>query len=170
MAVLACDCATILLDADEDKWDHKVNGERSRLPAAYAPMTVIGSPERNIECWLSADVEDFCHVTGASSPVVTRARKTDPKGEVQAAIKTAALAAGLTREAYVAKFVHEAPLAKWMQQRSFKAFVDECAGFMRGQPCGPMPNEEDSKARTSSPPRATSAEPASPGHDAAPEY
>jgi len=142
-----CDCAAILLDADNDRWKDKVENERSKLPPQYVSLTAVGAPERNIECWLVADVNDFCETTGANRRQIEQARRGDPKGEVRAALKTAAGASNKVHE-YTETFVQGAPFAQWMQMNCFQGFKNECDALAANLSCDPLPNERDSNSRT----------------------
>lgn len=144
-----CDCAAILLDADNDKWDHKVRNERSKLPPEYVDLTAIGAPERNIECWLVADLADFCATTGADRQQIEQAKRDDPKGQVGAALKSAAGDRKHVNE-YVTRFVKSAPIAKWCDMSCFEGFRTECANVAQRFQCDRIPNERDSKTRRAS--------------------
>ncbi len=144
-----CVCAAILLDADEDTWTEKVSNERSKLPAPYAEVTVIGAPARNIECWVSADVDDFCKVTGANRQELEAAHGRDPKGVVRQALRRAAGQRDV--HDYVVRFVAGAPLRAWLSMSCFAAFYRQCKELAARLQCQGLPNEADSAARTSPP-------------------
>lgn len=145
-----CSCAAILLDADNDKWKDKVENERSKLPEEYVHLTAIGAPERNVECWLTADLDHFCSVTGADRERIEAARRTDPKGEVRSSLERAAHGSKKVHD-YAVGFVAGAPLSAWLRMNCFKAFYDECRGLATTLGCSLLPNEADARARTDTP-------------------
>jgi hypothetical protein len=149
MCTLRCDCVVILLDADNGKWSEAVADEKGKLPERYRDLSLvkIGAPERNIECWLCAAVDDFCAQTGADRDQVQQARENDPKGLAQAALQRAAEAGAKSVQDFTEAYVAGAPLAYWLHMNCFKAFYDECRGLAQAQGCPDLPNEADAKAR-----------------------
>ncbi len=142
-----CDCAVVLRDADKEKWNTAVDEDRSKLPPEHASLTICAAASRNIECWLSADIEDFCRETGADPGQVSAARKDDPKGIVQAALRDASSAGDKELYAFVSEFVAAGPKAAWLDhQPCFVAFFDGCREHAAGRGCA-IPNERDARAR-----------------------
>ena len=151
MMRLGCDCVVILLDADEDPWHVKRDNERSKLPADYRELTAIGAPERNIECWLSADPDDLASQTGCDAGEIRRVQSDDPKGVVGAAFKRKADQSGRPLYDLVEGFVHHAPRANWLSaQRCYKAFHNECRELATKLNCPSLPNDGDATTRTTS--------------------
>jgi hypothetical protein len=134
-----CDWAVDLVDADNDGWHATVQRERNLVPAEYDHRTAIGAPERNIECWLSADPHDLAEQTGVDEQEVLRARRHDPKGVVQGAFSRAAEVAGADRHDAITEFVGKAHLSAWLDDRSFDAFWNECQQLAQHGGCN-LPN------------------------------
>jgi len=149
MCTLRCDCVVILLDADNRKWSEAVADEKGKVPERYRDLSLvkIGAPERNIECWLSAAVEDFCAQTGADETEVRRARADDPKGLTQTALQRAAGTRSVAVQAFTEDYVRGAPLAHWLGMACFDAFYRDCRELAQAQGCPDLPNEADAKTR-----------------------
>jgi hypothetical protein len=146
----SCDCAAILVDEDTQGWKSKVEGERAWVPLEYRHVTAIGAPARNIECWIVADVADFCGQTGADARQIQAAKRDDPKGAVRKALQLAASAPAKVHE-YTMSFVQGAPLGVWLDMACFKGFYEECRGLAQTLGCA-LPNEADCKTRLTAPP------------------
>jgi hypothetical protein len=146
-----CDCVVILRDADTRSWHQAVRDERGKLPDQPDVPVVIGAPTRNIECWLSADPVHFASTVGGDETQIRNARKDDPKGLVQAALKQKADADDTSVAEAIEGYTRDAPLAQWLEMNCFNAFYEECQQLAADMGCDPLPNERDAKARDSSP-------------------
>lgn len=113
------DVIVFLTDANDEDW-HKVKLREFRcVPEDRAFCTIYGVPERNIECWITAD-ENYTRTIGINPDII---RTVDPKPEFESAI-------GITgiekKEDEIAKIVEEAPIEKWrLSSRSFDDFYEE---------------------------------------------
>jgi hypothetical protein len=123
-----------------------MEGERGRVPVAYRDTTVVGAPDRNIECWLSANPTDLASQTECDTDAIVQARRDDPKGVVQAVFKQCADERGVVLYDLMSVFVAKAPLAKWLEDASFKSFYERCQELAQAFDCS-LPNEMDCKER-----------------------
>jgi len=141
-----CACALDLVDANEQGWLAAADRERASVPDEHAHLVAVGAPDRNIECWLSADPDDLARETGCDADTIRRAREGDPKGDVQAAFRRAAADRGRDVSEVMTEFAAGAPLATWMAETSFEAFWDECRQLAGALGCD-LPNPRDAKER-----------------------
>jgi len=140
-----CDCAAILLDAGTGTWHDAVKGERERMPEEYDWRTVIGAPDRNVECWLDADPKALADCTGANEAELRQARRGDPKGPVRAAFRRRSETTGAGEPELMACFVERADLRPWLGISCFAGLYEECRQRAAELGCGPLPNEREAE-------------------------
>ena len=124
LALRGADVIVNLNDANELSWHERRDQESEWVPEELRHKVVIGAPEPNIEMWLIADPAYFQRRTGSAC----RPKPADPKPLVKKALADSGQD--------VADFVAEADLHRWQSEdRSFKAFLDECRDMARRLNC-----------------------------------
>lgn len=106
-------------DDDEKAWRGVRQSELKRVPADFRHLVVIGVCQRNIECWLCADRDWMAQCTGRPAADFAIA---DPKGVFSSAIGISGFE---KRESEIRALMKDAPLHKWIKNKSFEAFFDD---------------------------------------------
>ena len=113
------DLVVILTDANEDDWRERKRNETRMVPSEFKHMTVLGIPDRNIECWICADT---AWIAGKLERSQSDFEVDNPKGAFENAV-------GRGNRERVAELVCEAPIATWYARKeSFEDFYDELRG------------------------------------------
>jgi len=108
---------------------------RALIPDAYVQQTIIGIPDRNVECWYCADPDWIAKQTGRNG---SEFRSEDPKGAFNAALEASTYH---RREDALARLVEMAPLKEWIgRSSSFADFYEQARIIAKQIDCS-MPNE-----------------------------
>ena len=129
LAMKGVDVMVFLTDGDGRPWREVQKEELGRFPPQHSPTTVVGVADRNVECWICADVD---YVAGRSNRHAAIFRVVDPKGAFEDAL---AITSVNRREAEVSELVAQAPLHRWLHNDSFKAFYEALRDLSQQQGC-----------------------------------
>ena len=129
----ACDVIVFLSDADDADWREIKRREVGKLPVSILPFAVYGMADRNIECWLCADLQ---YIAKETAWAAANFDVEDPKGAFESAMD---ISRDDKQESRIAAFVRDAPTAvlkHWVQHsRSFKDFYDQLWTVSRQREC-----------------------------------
>lgn len=107
-----------LRDANNEDWREVLKTYEGHCRADHKHLTIFGVCDRNIECWLCADVGWIAKETGHQP---SEFRMTDPKEAFEKAMHIT----GFDRkEQEIALLVKRAPLRNWLSNRSFEEFYE----------------------------------------------
>lgn len=115
------DLIVFLRDANLENWRDVLNEDRRKCPSEYGHRVVFGICDRNVECWLAADVD---HLAAHLGHPRERFVGEDPSP----AVKKAFGLIGFDKEASesrVAEYVLTAPLGRWLKNSSFEDFYQQ---------------------------------------------
>lgn len=127
-------------DHDNPEWRARAREQERKIPPGKELWIASGVADRNIECWLSADIEYAAKKLGVDAKLLTKA--ADPKGFIEGALRRDDPHGDKERER-VADFVRHAPLPKWIaKSASFAAFHDRVRVIAKARGCD-VPNERD---------------------------
>jgi len=107
-----------LRDANNEAWRDVLKADTARCPGIYTYLAVFAVCDRNVECWLCSDagwLASQFHCEAAEF------RVDDPKRRFQRIIGVTALD---RKHEEIATLVKEAPLYRWLQNKSFEQFYD----------------------------------------------
>jgi hypothetical protein len=113
------DLIVLLRDANDENWREVAQGDRAACRSDDAHLVIVGVCDRNVECWLVADLQYAARRLGVTQPDLD---VEDPKSVFDRAM-------GITplddRHAELIDFVRSAPLHRWLSNRSFEHFYDQ---------------------------------------------
>ncbi len=122
----------ILVDSDVDA-KSDIKRQLMEKVSDFHHMIVVGIAERNIECWLNADVDYLSNELGVTRKVL---EVEDPKPVVHAAIS-----GSVDKQARFVQLVTKAPLKSWIKNSaSFKQFYNDARDLSQRMNCS-FPNE-----------------------------
>ena len=105
-------------DANNEEWREVLTADNRRCADEHRHLVVFAVCDRNIECWLCADRDWIANRTNRTATEFT---VVDPKGVFESAMQITTFE---KREDEIASLVSEAPLRRWLSNRSFEVFYD----------------------------------------------
>jgi hypothetical protein len=113
------DAMIFLTDANQREWREVQREERARLPSDCQHRSMVGIPDRNIECWLCAEPGWLGKRLGVNPDLL---RVDDPKGIFNS---TLGISRDDKQETTIAEIVKAAPLWSWLNNTSFEDFYQQ---------------------------------------------
>lgn len=123
---------TFLSDSNSDDpnaWRKVAQDEESRVPVQYSHYVIIGICQRNVECWLCTDADWIAKRYNRSTEEF---RVSNPKGIFNTVL---GISYRDTREEEIAELVMQAPLHRWLHNKSFEAFYDKLWLYSKKSGC-----------------------------------
>jgi len=119
-----------LCDSNVNDWKDVLREFSGRCPPEFKHLTIFGVCDRNIECWICADVQWIANRTSRSA---SDFQLDDPKGVFENAM-------GITsidrKEEEIATLIKDAPLSQWNKKNdSFKNFYEEILQYSLRNNC-----------------------------------
>ena len=113
------DLIIFLRDANTEAWRDVVRADEGRCRPQHQHLTVFAVCDRNVECWLCADVNWIAQRTGRSANAFC---VDDPKGVFESAMRITTFD---RKEDEIAEIAEQAPLSNWLANRSWEDFYDK---------------------------------------------
>lgn len=116
-------------DANNENWRDVLTADSRRCAYNHRHLVVFAVCNRNIECWLCADRDWIAGQTGRTAADFT---VDDPKGAFESAMQ---ITSSEKREDEIAFLVRQAPLHRWLSNRSFESFYNDLWQKSKDFPC-----------------------------------
>lgn len=131
------DFVVILRDANREDWRDVLKRESEMVPGDVRQVTLYGVADRNIECWLCADLDFAASQLGIDSEQLRSAE--DPKRVLDEAL--GGRQSG-EQDSKIAALVQTAPLRNWIgASRSFERFYEDARDLAQRSGQCQIPNE-----------------------------
>lgn len=109
-------------DSNDDNpaaWRAVLRREEELVPDEYCHMTVIGICQRNVECWICGDADWLGNQLGVAGNAFC---VKEPKNAFESALQ---ISCRDRKEPEISQLIENAPLHRWMQNKSFEDFFDK---------------------------------------------
>ena len=121
--------AIFLRDANRENWRDVLKADRAKCLPEHQHSAVFAVCDRNVECWLCADRDWIAKRVGRAA---TDFAVDDPKGNFESALQITSID---RKEPEIAEIVKEAPLHRWMTDKSFETFYESLWQKSKEQGC-----------------------------------